>query len=138
MLLLTSRDLFSSPSDVVCVVLPIFHRRECVGLPGTVTRQPSSFRLFLGVGVGIALRISLERPGKGETGVGTGTGDDSQVQKGKGLRSADLTVPGGTSVPKFRRVHLCVLVMPQCLCTCSFVCLEITFIYLPPAKRFRA
>ena len=108
----------------------------CVGLPGAVTRQPGSFRLFLGVGVGIALRISLERPGKGETGVGTGTGDDCQVQKG--LRSGDLTVPGGTSLPKFWPVHLCVLVMPQCLCTCSFVCLEITFIYLPPAKIFRA
>ena len=77
------------------------------------------------------MRISLERQGKGETAVGTGTGDDSQVQKGKGVRSADLTVPGGTSLPKFWHVHLCVLVMSQCLCTCSFVCLEKPFIYLP-------
>jgi len=84
---------------------------------------------------GIALRISLERQRKGETAVGTGTGDDSQVQKGKGLRSADLTVPGGASLHTFWHAHLCALVMSQCLCTRSFVCLEIP-LFTSPCHAF--
>ena len=103
-----------------------------LGLPGAVTRRPGSFRLFLGVGVGYCSEGQPGEAGEGRDVRGKQAGDDSQAQKGCGLRSADLTVPGVASSPKCWHVQLSVLGMPQCLCTCSLSAWKCPLFTPPP------